>query len=114
MEEDELSIAVKEDLNKLHTAWKIYLKNRFDGREDGVHLPPALIAACGGIFDDMTEELSLFTTDATLRIIATFGATMFAFGQNAITNGVLAANMDPCKCGEITDDDITNLLNGHK
>lgn len=113
---DEDSPEVQEvfgEIDSLQRAWRIFVHEMSNGRDAHLHNPPALVVAAARIFEsygDLNFEEIDGTCVTTPRAIVNYGAQMFEFAQKALQFGVLAANMRPCKCLEVSDDDIAKLL----
>jgi hypothetical protein len=99
------------DIDNLCSAWNIFCHERENGVEGNVHMPPALFAATGRIFEEVNDgnEMKMMLPQILIDRFAEFGSVMFEFGQRAARDGVLSANMVQCKCSEVTDEEIQKL-----
>lgn len=108
----EAEIAVlDENLDRINEMWNKFVLTRLNGREGDVHNPPALNRA---VVDLLNHILSKMADEGEpivgIEIFAGFAANMFAFGQWAAERGLRMSDLFECKCTEITDEDIQNLL----
>lgn len=103
-----------EDVRCLWTQFVHYQLNTVEGN---VHNPPALLASAGNMAFVTIEDIAFPDEDSRqmfLLIVGHFGGTMFRFGQFCSQRGVLAANMEQCRCGSVSDDDLAKLLGDNK
>lgn len=113
-------LQVQSEIDNLHTAWMIYMKEEEDGSNAHVHFPPALFTSMIKLAESLSDEPIAdkinFDLDqkctSTLKGLANFAATVFEWAQLAARNGVLVANMTPCNCHQITDEDLKAFIGG--
>ena len=106
---------IEKEIDNLHTSWMLYADQEENGANVHLHYPPALFLSLVRLFEtyrqtnidieDLDEECSVSPRD-----VANFAASIFEWAQLASRNGVLAANMTPCACTDITDDAISKLI----
>ncbi len=108
---------ITEEVSNLERAWQIFIDDQENGQNSNLHFPPALILASGNAFEAYAENgatLDFNDLDrpcvTTPRTILNFGAQMFEFAQRAARLGILASNLTPCKCLEVSDEDIAELM----
>jgi hypothetical protein len=118
--DNEEVLEIGKEIDNLHTAWMMYLNEEENGRNAHLHFPPALFTSVIKLAESLTNEpVSLRDLDldqactTTLKGLANFAATVFEWAQLAARNGVLVANMTPCNCHQITDDDLRSLIGGN-
>lgn len=103
------------DSDKLRRLWTEYIHERFDGQL-GQHLPPALLKTCAQIFVNVMENLHMqeggFAVSLEQETIGAILATVFDFGQYAVSAGVKTEDLTPCTCEfRLTEEDVAHLLN---
>jgi len=111
-------IDVSEEFQRLHNAWMIHIYEHENSANVHLHAPPAVVLAASKIFessmvdDDESFDVSDWDTPCmtTPRDIIEYGTKLFEFGQRTAMAGIFAANMTPCRCTEITDEDIAKLM----
>lgn len=109
------SKAIENEIDNLGTSWKIYTDNEENGRNVHLHYPPALYFSVVKLFETFgNEKIDPDNMDVqcvtTPRNMANFAASIFEWAQVAARNGILSANMTPCNCVDITDEDIATLI----
>lgn len=97
-----------EDYHNLRKSWLIYTDD--DQKQTALHQPRSLITSCEVILKDMMANLPVEINEAMYVLVAQYGATMFSWGQKAITHGINTANLVPCKCAHISDDEIKRFF----
>lgn len=108
--DDEIALLDK-DLDKINNKWNEYVLSRLNDREGDPHNPPALNRAVSDLLNHVLTTMAdegeiIFGTE----LFSGFGANMFAFGQWAAERGLKLSDLFSCKCSEVTDEDIKNLL----
>jgi hypothetical protein len=97
-----------DDLHNLRKSWFIYVHDK--SKQTALHQPRSLITSCESILKELLEGLPVEIDEEMLSILAQYGATMFSWGQQAITHGINSANLVPCKCISISDDDLKRFF----
>ncbi len=115
MDEDKLVEEISDEIDNLHRTWQIFADEMKNGNNSHLHCPPALVLAAARIFEGYTNGTIDFNDIdnpcvSDLRTIINYGSQMFEFGQKAARIGVLSANMTPCKCLEVSDEEIAKLI----
>lgn len=109
---DEEVAQLDQNLETINGMWNQYVLERLNGNEDDPHNPPALNRAVSDLLDYVLMNMAQENITAVgTELFAGFAANMFAFGQWASENGLKMSNLFSCKCAEVTDEDIKNLLN---
>lgn len=119
---DKLLATLNKEAGDIALLWNAATQEFMDGNShEGVHAPPALVAFFGHIVDitgilappEFDQQPDAEDIHEILHTrITTFADAIFTFAQYCSTHGLLRANLTPCTCGEATDDEIRNLLEG--
>lgn len=107
--------AIENEIDNLNTSWQLYSHDQKNGRNVHLHYPPALFFSMVKLVESFgNEKLDPDNLDVECqtspRNMANFAASVFEWAQLAARNGILAANMTPCNCTDITDEDIATLI----
>lgn len=108
-----------EELRQLHNVWLRFIDDQGNGQESDWHMPPAMAEAMQGTAQAYLKQQD-FVADPkddndfqhNWDIIVRYGDYMFNFGQYAYANGLLRANMTPCTCIHVSDDQIESFFDG--
>lgn len=99
----------EQDLRRIELAWNNFSERTLNSTAvTEPHPALAVTQACYAVLIDA----GVAPDSPTLSGLMVFGTLMFRFGQFCSAVGLLEHKMQPCICGEITDDDLKNLL-GH-
>lgn len=116
---------IQQDLHSLQTLWNIFAQEQLDSSVGhGPHPLPAMnlfstVLINNGFLENpaIMERISFEDEDAfddwvttVVQSLCMFSDAMFRFAQYCYAHGVLHANMTPCTCSTVTDEDITDLL----
>jgi hypothetical protein len=115
---------LREDVTKLGMFWNIRQDEAMNASEGDFHHPPHALSffthtiALGECYNNEftpafeTREMAEAFGEWYQTMLTAYGAAMFEFGQFCYKNGVLVANMDPCDCLAVSDEDIEQLIKG--
>jgi hypothetical protein len=118
----EEAATIAKEIERLTELWNVYIAQLFDGDQAlSVHTPPALASVYSVLLTDHSPLLPLLgfvrpTQRATLAAklalanIASYGDTMFRFGQWCVAQGVKYADFTQCKCGTVSDTELFELV----
>lgn len=97
------------EVNNLCNLWNAFTHHHNNSSETSEHQPPALYALQSMILDKVPDNsiVAALREQLTTEVyglledeIVEYAATLFRFGQFCVTQGMLYANMTPCKCLE--------------
>lgn len=101
-----------EDIRSLQTMWEQF-KHRVETTENDLHAPPALWEAMSTLTAKHLHGLGLLPEDEdTFKRITAMSELMWFFGNFCGERGLLRANLTPCECSVVTDQQINDFLDG--
>lgn len=119
---------IEREVEALSNLWNAHMQEVGDSNIPyGVHPPPSIFAlyhtlltshhSSPAVFmaefadSEDSERWEHFIEETMGRVVA-YGDVMFRFGQWCVSRGLLHANLIPCKCASVTDDMLSQLLEG--
>lgn len=110
---------IQKEVSDVELLWHRFLAEQANGPNADWHPPIAMQAIAQGIAQEYmkAQEYTAFPEDQdewedNWQAILRFGDVMFHMGQYAYANGVLRANMTPCQCTQLSDDQIKSFFDG--
>lgn len=111
---------IGEDYSKLMTMWNAAVMESQEGpRPDAIHPPPGFIVFARALhtqtpfFMNTFGSLPMEMGSIIEQGMISYGHALFRFAQYCAAHGVLLANLSPCKCGSVDDDELKNWLEGN-
>lgn len=101
-----------EDIRALQNLWNRF-KHRVEVTVNDLHAPPALWEVMSQLTAQHLQGLGLLPEDEdTFKRITAMSEVIWFFGNFCAENGLLRSNLDPCKCSEVTDEQIKDFFDG--
>jgi hypothetical protein len=108
-----------EEVGRLANMWVRFLKERSDSPNMDWHTPESMFEALQNVAERVLpkHDYKAFPEDDdefqnNWMAIINFGDLMFHWGQYAHANGLLRANLTPCGCSVVTDEQIKDFFDG--
>jgi hypothetical protein len=100
------------DIQNLQAMWDRF-KDHVEHTKEDLHAPPALWEALSELTAVHLKNLGLIPDDDdTFKRIVAMTELMWFFGNYAGQNGLFRSNLEPCRCSEVTDQQIKDFFDG--
>lgn len=119
--EDARQLAMQQEVQNLTLLMCAYEEHVKDSPNTNLHPAPALgrvlmnqVSAILGttLTSEMIEEMPDDLGELLVTRLSIFATNVFAFAQWCVGQGMLAANLTPCSCGQVSDEEIQVFING--
>lgn len=101
-----------DDVKALQNMWDRF-RHKVEVTTEDLHAPPALWEVVSDLTAAHLKNLGLCPEDDdTFKRVVAMSELIWFFGNFCAENGLLRSNLVPCKCSEVTDQQINDFLDG--
>lgn len=107
------STQVQQDMHNIKMLWLRFDAYRKELLENEHHVPPASFDMAENVLAGVGNANDInIASQEDFNMLALYGELMFHFGQYSAMNGMYRSNLEPCRCLEVSDEQIKAFFDG--